>query len=347
MSKECVLMADEAESVFVGIDVGGTNTGAGMVDAEGRLLATVKKRTETSDGDALVRQLAEMVRELLTIRSAKAGFPSSPETGALRAVGVGIPGFLDARRGVVRHAANLPLRDFPLADRLGALLGAPVILDNDVRMYAYGEAAVGAAAGYDDALVVTVGTGLAAAVVHRGRLLTGGDLAGEIGHVKVDGNEYACGCGMSGCLETLVSAGGIVRQAKELMRWKPSVLGEWFPERPKAGRLQAERSMTAEDVAKAADLGDAVAAEVFERTGRALGSTLAACAALLGTDVMVIGGGVSRAGERLLYPVRRALAERLHPLHSERLKVTAARWTDEAGVIGSALAAKARGGHTV
>jgi len=334
-------MVDGAEAVYVGIDVGGTNTGAGVVNAEGRLLATVKKRTETSDGDALVRQLAEMVRELLTIRSAEAGFPSSPETGTLRAVGVGIPGFLDARRGVVRHAANLPLRDYPLADRLGDQLGAPVILDNDVRMYAYGEAAVGAAAGYDDALVVTVGTGLACAVVHRGRLLTGGELAGEIGHVKVDGNEYACGCGMNGCLETLVSAGGIVRQAKELMRWKSSVLGEWFPE-----RLQAGRSMTAKDVAKAADLGDAVAAQVFERTGRALGSTLAVCAALLGTDVIVIGGGVSRAGERLLSPVRRALVERIHPLHTERVKVTAARWTDEAGVIGSALAAKARGEHT-
>jgi glucokinase len=86
---------------------------------------------------------------------------------------------------------------------------------------------------------------------------------------------------------------------------------------------------------------------VFERTGRALGSTLAACVALLGTDVMVIGGGVSRAGERLLSPVRRALAERIHPLHNERVQVTAARWTDEAGVIGSALAAKARGEHTV
>jgi glucokinase len=338
-------MVDGAETVFVGIDVGGTNTGAGVVDAKGRLLATVKKRTETSDGDALVRQLAEMARELLTIRTAKAGLISSPETGALRAVGVGIPGFLDARRGVVRHAANLPLRDFPLADRLSALLGVPVILDNDVRMYAYGEAAVGAAAGYDDALVVTVGTGLAAAVVHRGRLLTGGDLAGEIGHVKVDGNEYACGCGMNGCLETLVSAGGIVRQAKERMRWKPSVLGEWFPERPEAG--QPERSMTAEDVTKAADLGDAVAAQVFERTGRVLGSTLAVAAMLLGTDVIVIGGGVSRAGERLLSPVRRALAERVHPLQTERVKVTAARWTDEAGVIGSALAAKARGEHTV
>jgi glucokinase len=335
-------MVDGAEAVFVGIDVGGTNVAAGVVNAEGRLLAIVKKRTETSDGDALVAQLAEMVRELLTTRPAKAGSASTPETGALRAVGVGIPGFLDARRGVVRHAANLRLRDYPLADRLGALLDAPVMLDNDVRMYAYGEAAVGAAAGYDHALVVTVGTGLACAVTHRGRLLSGGDLAGEIGHVKVDGNEYACGCGMNGCLETLVSAGGIVRQAKELMRWKPSVLGEWFPE-----RSQAERSMTAEDVAKAADLGDAVAVEVFERTGRALGSTLAACATLLGTDVMVIGGGVSRAGERLLSPVRRALAERVHPLYAERVKVTAARWTDEAGVIGSALAAKARGEHTI
>ncbi|OUM96613.1 MAG: hypothetical protein A9Z00_03200 [Thermobacillus sp. ZCTH02-B1] len=339
-------MVDEAETVFVGIDVGGTNTGAGLVDAKGRLLAMIKKRTETSDGDALVRQLTEMVREL-TIRSAEAGWMSAPETGALRAVGVGIPGFLDARRGVVRHAANLRLRDYPLADRLGALLGAPVILDNDVRMYAYGEAAVGEAAGYDHALVVTVGTGLACAVVHRGRLLTGGDLAGEIGHVKVAGNEYACGCGMNGCLETLVSAGGIVRQAKELMRRKPSVLGEWFPEHSEAGRPQGERSMTAEDVAKAADLGDAVAAQVFERTGRALGSALAACVALLGTDLIVIGGGVSRAGERLLSPVRRALAERVHPLHAERVKVTAARWTDEAGVIGSALAAKARGEHTV
>ena len=333
-------MADGA--VYVGIDVGGTNVGAGAADAEGRLIATVRRRTETADGDALVRQLAEMVRELLTVRLPEADFPHAPETGALRAVGVGIPGFLDARLGVVRHAANLRLRDFPLADRLGEVLGVPVILDNDVRMYAYGEAAAGAAAGCGMALVVAVGTGLACAVVHRGRVLQGGDLAGEIGHVKVEGNEYACGCGMKGCLETLASAGGIVRQAQELMRRKRSVLAEWFPERPQA----EERSMTAEDVARAADLGDEVAVEVFKRTGRALGSALAVAAALLDPDVIVIGGGVSRAGERLLAPVRRALEERVHPLCAGKVQVTAARWADEAGVIGSALAARARGEHT-
>jgi glucokinase len=333
-------MADEA--VHVGIDVGGTNVAAGAADAEGRLIAAVRQRTETAGGETLVRQLSEMVRELLTVRLPEAGFPHAAESGALRAVGVGIPGFLDVRRGVVRHAANLRLRDFPLAERLGALLGVPVIVDNDVRMYAYGEAAAGAAAGCGTALVVAVGTGLACAVVHRGRVLQGGDLAGEIGHVKVEGNRYACGCGMRGCLETLASAGGIVRQAQALMRRKRSVLAEWFPGRPQ----DEGRTMTAEDVARAADLGDAVAAEVFERTGQALGSALAVAAALLDPDVIVIGGGVSRAGERLLSPLRRALQDRVHPLCAEKVKVTAARWTDEAGVIGSALAARARGEHT-
>ncbi|OUM98574.1 MAG: hypothetical protein BAA02_06435 [Paenibacillaceae bacterium ZCTH02-B3] len=338
-------MADGAEAVYIGIDVGGTNTAAGAADAEGRLIATVRRRTETSGGDALVRQLAEMVRELLAVRLPEAGFPQAADRGALRAVGVGIPGFLDTRRGLVRHAANLRLRDFPLADRLGGRLGVPVVLDNDVRMYAYGEATAGAAAGCGTALVVAVGTGLACAVVHRGRVWRGGGLAGEIGHVRVEGNRYACGCGRTGCLETLASAGGIVRQAQALMRRKRSVLAEWFPKRPTPEKTGWERPMTAADVARAADLGDAVAAGVFERAGRALGSALAVAVALLDPDAIVIGGGVSKAGERLLAPVRQALKERLHPLQAAKVNVTTARWPDDAGVIGSALAARARGEH--
>ena len=311
-------MADShaiSKALYAGVDVGGTNAAVGLLDAEGRLLEVVKRPTEAElGGDALASKLADMISGLLDGHGA--------DGKDLKAVGLGIPGFLDPERGVVMSAANLNMHDYPIAGRLSAHLGGtPVSIDNDVRMYIYGEAMTGAAAGYQHVFGVTVGTGLAAATINKGEILYGaGYLAGEIGHHTVDGNSYVCGCGMTGCLETLVSAGGIVRQARD----------------------RGLNVNSAGDVSKAYDAGDPAAIEVFEHTGLALGRALSVVATLLSPDIIVIGGGVSLAGERLLGPVRRALNERTHPLYGERIVLAPAKWNDEAGIIGSAMSAKAR-----
>ena len=321
---------DRTNGLYAGIDVGGTNIVCGLIDAAGRLLGTVKRPTAGErGGDALVARIAEMVDELLAAHGG--------DRGALCAAGIGMPGFLDPHRGIVRFAANLNVRDYPLAARLRGKLGVPACIDNDVRMYMYGEAVCGAAAGYDHVLGVAIGTGMAGALVTRGELHYGARyLAGEIGHAVVEGNSYACGCGMIGCLETIVSAGGIVRQARDRMAAHKSVLADWFPA---AGAYSA---MTSADVAKACELGDPVAVAVFERTAQALGAALAVPAMLTSPDMIVIGGGVAQAGEHLLAPLREALKQRVHPLCGERMLIAQAQLGDDAGVIGAALAAKQR-----
>lgn len=323
--------ADQSNDRYVGIDIGGTNIVCGVTDSDGQLLGTLKWPTEGDQGgDFLVSRLAEMIAVLFKEQDLV--------LDRLKSIGIGIPGFLDPMQGIVEFAANLNLRDYPIAKRLGEKLGVPVWIDNDVRMYMFGEYMRGAAAGHDHVLGVAIGTGMSGTSINHGEILYGSRyLAGEIGHAVVEGNSYVCGCGMTGCLETLVSAGGIVRQARDRMASAHSVLAEWFP-------LEAGQSdkMTAADVARAYDLGDQVAIEVFEYTGYVLGVALSVPLILTSPDIVVIGGGVSRAGERLLAPLRRTLKERTHPLYGEKVIVAGALLIDEAGIIGSAVSAKRR-----
>ncbi len=327
-------LLEGAAARYIGVDVGGTNIVCGVTDGDGQLLGSLKRSTEASlGGDFLVNRIAEMIDELMASHGT--------DQGGLQGIGIGIPGFLNPAEGVVEFAANLNLRNYPIASRLSVRLGVPVWIDNDVRMYMYGEYVCGAAAGYEHVLGVAIGTGIAGTYISNGDMLYGNKyLAGEIGHAIVDGNSYVCGCGMTGCLESLVSAGGIVRQARDRMKHKPSLLGEWFPN----SEGQPE-SMTAADVARAYDQGDQVAIDVFEHSGTMLGVALSVPLVLTSPQIVVIGGGVSLAGERLLEPLRRTLKERTHPLYGEQVVIASAQLTDTAGIIGGAVSARRRRGQ--
>jgi glucokinase len=230
-------------------------------------------------------------------------------------------------------ASSIRIGAFPVADELSRLSGGlPVFADNDVRMYVYGEAVCGAGAGHGHVLGVTLGTGMACAFVDNGRLFYGGGcMAGEIGHILTDDIPYRCSCGQTGCLETAVSATGIARQAAEKLRAGADSLL-----RAKLGTDAAER-VTAADVSAGYDEGDALCVEIMERTGMWLGRALAIACAFYSPDIVVIGGGASLAGERLLAPARKTMRERLLPELAARIAVTTAALTDDAGVIGSAL----------
>jgi len=314
----------------VGLDVGGTNIVCGVLDETGRLVGTLKRATEAEKGfEHVIERIASMVLELL----AEYGIGKSQ----VAAVGAGIPGFVDPLRGVVKMAGNLKWTDAPAAAALSQRLNLPVYIDNDVRMYVYGEAAFGAGRGFDVVLGVTVGTGLAAAVVDRGNLYYGaGYMAGELGHIRMDGVEYECGCGMTGCLETVASANGIARLARDKAAAGESpVLAEWFgPDR--FGLI------TAADVSRAYDEGDPAAIDAMNYAGKMLGRGLSYAATLYSPDVIVIGGGGAQAGERLLAPVRAELQRLVHPMYWERLTVRTAQLPDHAGVAGSAMHAAKR-----
>ncbi len=316
--------------MLIGVDIGGTNTVIGLVDRSGRsVLDRMSVATASlGSGDALPAGLARMIEGF----AAKNGL--SP--AAIDAIGIGTPGVVDPERGISVNAVNLGYLDYPMAERVAEKTGRPVYLDNDVRMYGLGEALHGAGRGHRHVLCLTVGTGLAAAIVTDGRLHYGGSYAaGEIGHMPVPGIERDCVCGAYGCAEIYASATGMVRQANEaIASGRASSLAA----------IASAGGLSAAAISDAYDQGDGLAAEIFERTAVWIADSLVAAVHLLDPDVIVIGGGVAKSGDRLLAPLRKSLSSRVHPIYRERLVIVAATCGDDAGLLGSAWNAKTRAG---
>ncbi|TQL67002.1 glucokinase [Nocardioides albertanoniae] len=208
----------------------------------------------------------------------------------IEAVGLVVPGHVDAESGIATRSDNLGWRAAPLRDQVAARVGLPVAFGHDVRAGALAEARLGAAQGLRDVLVVPIGTGIAAGVVLDGRLLERPGPFGEIGHLDA-GHTRPCVCGRIGCLEAIASAAAISRAYAE----------------------QNGHPATAAEVAARVGQGDPVAALIWQQAVEALARTLAPCVTLLAPDAVVIGGGLAGAGDLLLRPLRRAL-ERLTPL---------------------------------
>lgn len=315
---------------WIGIDLGGTNIVCGLLNNEMDLIGKVKRPTGAHLGsEHVLGQIAEMVDEVLELHSVN--------KNDLHGIGMGSPGFIDPLQGVCLFSANLGWRDYPVAANLQELTGKPVFIDNDVRMYVYGEAMNGAARGFDCVFGITLGTGIAGAYVTNGKLFYGGGfMAGEVGHIRMEGETHLCGCGLEGCLETVASATGIARQANEaIAAGRTSIMQEKLVQDPNA-------VLTAVDVSKAYDLGDELAIEIMEHTGKLLGKGLAAVVSLMSPDCIVIGGGASLAGERIYAPMRETLKQNVIPNYWDRLTIVQGELVDDGGVIGSASYAKSR-----
>ncbi|WP_256760066.1 ROK family protein [Cohnella sp. WQ 127256] len=306
----------------IGMDVGGTNIVAGIFDADGKLLRRSKTRTVKSSSNELLEQLASLCKELLTVEQI------SEEL--LISVGIGLPGFINKETGLVT-AANLPFNDIPVAERLNVLIGVPVTVENDVKMIVYGESLKGAGKAYSHVLGITLGTGMSSAWVTNGSLHGGaGGLAGEIGHIAFADIPYVCGCGMTGCLETVVSASGVARQARDgLAAGWVGLLADRFP-----SELRDE--LTSKDVWQAYMDGDAFAGQVFQRTASWLSRVIIPSVALLSPDVIIVGGGVAAAGDVFFEPLRAYVSENLHPLYRERLLIVPTLLGEDSGIYGSA-----------
>ena len=311
-----VVATAEAGDV-VGVDVGGTTLKGVRLARSGEVRDTLTWPTPTGgDADAVLAAIDRVAVEL--------GAGSGAGRNAVVAVGVAVPGIVDEARGIAVVAANLGWRDTPVRDELGRQLGLPVVLGHDVRAAGYAEWRSGAASGVDDALVVTLGTGIGAAVVTDGRLLVGAGYAGQLGHVRAVAGEgaVACGCGARGCLATVASASAVARRYAE------------------RSRVDDAEPVDAAEVAARARAGDEVAALVWAEAVEALGCVLTAAVTLFGSEVVVLGGGLALAGDQLLEPVERALVERL--TFQRRPAVRAAALGDRAGSLGAALLAADR-----
>ncbi|WP_345711105.1 ROK family glucokinase [Kineococcus glutinatus] len=312
----------------VGVDIGGTKVAAGVVDGEGRVLSQVRRETPTKSPQAVEDVIAEVVEELAARHE-------------VVSVGIGAAGFVDADRSSVLFAPHLAWRHEPLRDaverrvraRLGRRVGRRTLVENDANAAAWGEYRFGAGRGESRMVCVTMGTGIGGAIVNSGRVQRGRHgLAGEFGHMVIVPGGHRCECGNRGCWEQYASGNALVREARELAR-ADSPVAQGLLER--AGGDPG--AITGPLVTAAAQDGDAAAVELFEEVGRWLGIGIANLAAALDPGTVVVGGGVSDAGDLLLGPAweayRRTLTGRgFRP----ELRLVRAELGPAAGLVGAA-----------
>jgi len=313
----------------IGVDIGGTNLVVGVVPVAGGPPAALRSRpTEPeADGDRAVAAIAEMADEVVTEMLETKGASREDVVG----VGIGCPGPLDLRNGSIVRTPNLAWDGYPIRSRIAEALSLPAALDNDANCATYGEWWQGAGRGSDVLVGVTMGTGIGGGIVLGGKLLRGvGGGAGEIGHVTVQMDGRLCGCGNRGCLEAYASGSGIAARAREGVReGRASMLLELV-----GGDATL---ITARTVSDAVSRDDAWAIEVMADTARILGAGLASLVNVLNPDVIVIVGGVTRAGERLFGPLREEIRRRAFPTLADACRVLPGELPpDTAGVVGAA-----------
>jgi len=300
----------------VAVDLGGTWVRAGRVSPDGEVGASLRVATPQSGPQAVVETIAAAVRELL-------------EGGRPGRLGVAVPGPLSVREGVVFKPPNLHgWGEVPLRAMLQDRLGCPVVLENDANAAALGEWWRGSGRGSRHMVYVTVSTGVGGGIILDGALYRGAsDVAGEVGHVVVDPAGPVCPCGRVGHLEGIAAGPAIVR-------WVEGRLREGAP-----STLRGHHPLTAEDVAAAAWRGDRLAREAFERAGRYLGWAVGGLLNLLNPEVVVVGGGVARAGAVLFEPMLEAARATAFPRAWEAARVERAALDDRAGLVGVAYLA--------
>ncbi len=309
--------------VTIGIDLGGTNIVAGVVDEQYRILASAKCKTKASrPADAIIADMARVSREAV----AKAGLSMDD----VAYVGIGAPGTCNAETGMVEYANNLPFANLPLCDKMHELLGKPVYIENDANAAAWGEVKAGAAKGAKSCVCVTLGTGVGGGIVIDGKIYGGFNFAGaEIGHTVIVQGGEPCTCGRHGCWEAYASATALIRQTREAMQAHPdSVMWKL------AGSLDDANGLTAFDAMRA---GDAAGAQVVAQYIDYIACGVINMINIFQPEVVCIGGGVSKEGETLLAPMREKIERERYSRYSARQsRLCVAALGNDAGVIGAA-----------
>lgn len=313
---------------MIGVDIGGTNLVVGVVPcAGGRPLAITSRPTRSDRGaDAAVDDIGTMADAVVAEALASHGGSRARVIG----VGVGCPGPLDLARGRIIETPNLGWRDYPIRDRVASRLGLPATLDNDANCATYGEWWQGAARGAQSVVGVTIGTGVGGGLILDGRLVRGASGgAGELGHTTIDIDGRLCGCGNRGCLEAYASGTSIAARAREGIEAGASSEITRLVD----GDLSRITALTVYD---ALLLGDLHAREVLLETAELLGAGLASVINLFNPEVIVIMGGVTKAGEHLLSPLRSAVRRRAFASAVDACRIVPGELDGAAGVVGAA-----------
>lgn len=304
----------------LGIDIGGTNTVFGIVDARGNVIASSSIKTQRhNDFYLYLDELYAAASKLIEANEA---------TDKIQGIGIGAPN-ANYYTGRIENAVNLPWPSINLAELVSEKFGIPVAITNDANAAALGEMTYGAARGMKDFIMITLGTGVGSGIVINGQMVYGANgFAGELGHVIVKRNNgRLCGCGRTGCLETYCSATGVARTAREFLeaRTEPSIL-----------RHLDIDAITSKDVYDAAVQGDKLAKDVFEYTGNILGEAMADMVSFSAPEAFILFGGLSKSGDLLLKPVCEALERNMLPCFKGLAKVILSELKEsDAAVLGA------------
>lgn len=295
-----------SHDLLAGIDLGGTKILTSVADRQGNILAEVYLPTEAEKGTTVI---LSNIYKSVTQAMSEAGFSGEPA-----ALGLGVPGAVAA--GLVHLAPNLGWQDFDLGSELSRVFSCPVGIANDANLAALGEYTFGAGRGSNSMLYVTVSTGIGAGIIYRGEILEGeSGTAGELGHISIDPNGPLCTCGNHGCLEALASGTAIARRASEF--------------------VANGQSISAKELAQAAQQGDKGALKIFEEAAIYLGMGLANAANLLNPQLIILGGGVMEMRQLLWQPMVEEFNARVHRGARKAVSLVPAGLGVKAGVMGA------------
>jgi len=309
--------------VRIGIDLGGTNIVAGVVDENYRILATATCKTASPRPAAeIAADMARMARQAV----GQAGLTMDD----VAAIGVGSPGVCNSRTGMVERAENLGFLFVPLTEMLEEQLHKPIHLENDANAAAYGELLAGAAKGRNSCVCVTLGTGVGGGVITDGRILSGFNFAGaELGHVVIVADGEPCTCGRKGCFEAYASATALIRQTRRAM--------ELHPDSAMWSLSDGGKNVSGRTAFDGMEAGDPIAKEVVDSYIRYLACGITNMVNIFQPEVLCIGGGICNQGETLLAPLREIVAaEQFNRLGKHQTEIVTAKLGNDAGIIGAA-----------
>lgn len=311
--------------MYIGIDLGGTNIAAGIVDENGRLVAKASVPTGAQrEYTEIVRDMAELVKGLAA--------ENGVELSEIEAVGIGSPGSIDSKNGVVVYANNLNMKNAPIAEELRKYIDAPVHIENDANAAAYGEYVVNGG-GIDNFVFITLGTGVGGGIIINKKIYTGfNGIGGELGHITLVHGGLPCSCGNIGCWEAYASVTALINQTRAAIAEHPESLMKQLAE--KEGKVSGR---TAFDAAKE---NDAAAETVVAQYIEYVASGIVSVINIFQPQKLLIGGGISKEGDRLLLPIKEYCKKHGYNKQLAETEIGIATLFNDAGIIGAAFAAK-------
>lgn len=316
---------------YVGIDLGGTNIVAGVVDGDYNIVAKASTKTNCPRPEKeIAEDMAKMAFQ--AVENAKLSMDD------IEWIGIGTPGIANSATGVIEYSNNLGFKDTPMVDYIKEFIGrddTPVFIENDANAAAYGEFVAGAAKGAKNAVCITLGTGVGGGIIINGKIYAGSNFAGaEIGHTVIEVDGAQCSCGRKGCFEAYSSATGLIRMTNEAIKEHPECeMAKMADER---GKVTARTSF---DCMRA---GDKYAKAVVDKYIKYLAAGITNTINIFQPDVLCIGGGVCNEGDPLLLPMKELVAKEVYTRNSEKnCDIVIAELGNDAGIIGAAFLGKA------